>query len=314
MNNFPVRLRALMDAQGLTQQALAQRARTSQASIFRYLSAGVRPQPKAMADLALALGVHPEWLNTGKGEKFLPPGVGLANVGRPLLSRSQDPASEPPPEITATMNAQHESPFQGHTESELWEFITETSSAAKKEKPLNKRIFLGNIQSATEELRRRISNPALGLAFAFLFIGSATTSARLNETPEECTARYGQPIHSNAAAGFKLYHKAGFEIGVLFINGRAATIAFNKAAKNAIGTPEAMTAAEVETLLETNGAGNAWHPLNASPLDPSWIRADSLATAVHRLNENRLTITTAAAAQKAAEDALEKDKSNLKGF
>jgi len=65
MNNFPSRLRELMHDQKLTQQALAEKASTSQTSVMRWLSGAARPHPRALAELAVALGVRPAWLAEG---------------------------------------------------------------------------------------------------------------------------------------------------------------------------------------------------------------------------------------------------------
>jgi transcriptional regulator with XRE-family HTH domain len=71
-NNFPIRLRELMEDQQLTQQALAEKANTSQTSVMRWLAGSSRPHPRALADLAVALGVRPAWLEDGTEPRDLP--------------------------------------------------------------------------------------------------------------------------------------------------------------------------------------------------------------------------------------------------
>lgn len=156
MNNFSARLKSLMESQGLTQQALAERAKTSQASIYRYLSKGVIPQPKMLYDLAAALGVNPGWLETGKGDKHAPPDLRQTRPGLALLGQSTRLQAEIPPEVQAVLQDSHASPFASHSEEEIWLYIAETASAAPGEKPLNQRLYISNISEATNELRRRL--------------------------------------------------------------------------------------------------------------------------------------------------------------
>jgi transcriptional regulator with XRE-family HTH domain len=159
MNNFPTRLDSLMKSLGLTQAALAHKAQTSQASIYRYLKQNVKPQPKALLDLAHALGVSPHWLETGQGDKHLPPGKSETRPGQftPIGHLTDFSKAPPiPPDIEQLLNDAHASPFATHSDSEIWEYIAETATNAPNEKALNQRFYISNIQSATQELQRRI--------------------------------------------------------------------------------------------------------------------------------------------------------------
>jgi transcriptional regulator with XRE-family HTH domain len=153
MNNFSARLKSLMESQGLTQQELAQRARTSQASIYRYRSKGVLPQPKALLDLAAALNVSPTWLETGKGDKYSTADATKIRPGSPALRQL---TADIPPDLGVILADSHHSPFSGHSEREIWDYIATTATAAPTEKPLNQRLYLGNLLAAVQELQRRL--------------------------------------------------------------------------------------------------------------------------------------------------------------
>lgn len=163
MNNFSARLKSLMESMGLTQQRLAQLARTSQASIYRYLSGKASPQPRALEELAAALHVSPVWLLTGKGSKHAATDSAAAvilhrqAVTHPPGTAAAALAGQIPDDISRAMEDAHASPFALHSEEEIWDYITTTAASASQEKPLNKRLYLGNMLSAISELQRRLT-------------------------------------------------------------------------------------------------------------------------------------------------------------
>jgi len=68
MSSIAERLRQAREDADLTQPALAMRAGVSQGTIGN-IEAGIRKRPRDLVSIALALGVSPEWLETGKGTK-----------------------------------------------------------------------------------------------------------------------------------------------------------------------------------------------------------------------------------------------------
>lgn len=86
MNTLAERLLAARNEAGLTQTALAQKARVSQGTIGN-IESGVRQQPRELLKIASALDVRPEWLLDGKMPKRSNVAPGPELHGRvPLIS------------------------------------------------------------------------------------------------------------------------------------------------------------------------------------------------------------------------------------
>lgn len=66
VNTIAERLKLAREAAGLTQPELANKAGVSQGTIGN-IEAGLRKRPRDLLSIAAALGVAPEWLETGKG-------------------------------------------------------------------------------------------------------------------------------------------------------------------------------------------------------------------------------------------------------
>lgn len=96
MNTLRQRLKAARDEAGLTQPELAARAGVAQSTIGN-IEAGTRKRPRELLSIAAALGVNPEWLETGDGP--MKSGVDIvapASVRIPLLANgaSMGPGSD----------------------------------------------------------------------------------------------------------------------------------------------------------------------------------------------------------------------------
>ena len=83
--------------------------------------------------------------------------------------------------------------------------------------------------------------------------------ARIGETPDECTKRYGEP-HVDLLESNKIliYRKAGLDIIATFRQGRVGHIRFIKSGKFGDGYREPMSTQERWLLLEANSAGREW--------------------------------------------------------
>lgn len=68
VNTLADRLRQAREAIQLTQPELARRAGVSTGTIGN-LESGARKSPRELLAIAAALGVHPEWLKTGRGPR-----------------------------------------------------------------------------------------------------------------------------------------------------------------------------------------------------------------------------------------------------
>lgn len=69
MENLASRLTWARNHKGMSQQTLAKKANVSQGSIG-HLESGLRKTSRSITSIAVALGVDPVWLATGKGEAF----------------------------------------------------------------------------------------------------------------------------------------------------------------------------------------------------------------------------------------------------
>lgn len=100
----------------------------------------------------------------------------------------------------------------------------------------------------------RFPLPLLAAAFCYC-CGAEFASARLGESREECTARYGQPVAEVpallATATGTSYQKGDIRIRIEFVENKATFISFSKRGLR----PE-----ERQTLLELNAGPLVWNP------------------------------------------------------
>lgn len=88
--------------------------------------------------------------------------------------------------------------------------------------------------------------------------------ARLGETPEQCEERYGAPIPNKELptviprASVLCYHARGFKILIVFTNGKAGQIFYQKLMENPYEEAKALSEAEINWLLEANAGGKTW--------------------------------------------------------
>lgn len=139
-------------------------------------------------------------------------------------------------------------------------------------------------------------------------------AARLGETPVECAARYGPAVWADPGKRVAIFHKAGFEIGAMFHEGKCEALQFCKLEKNAIDVALPMSDAEIETILTSNAQGHTWKKKTVISINRIWARSDSDAQADYITTQNKLFVATRAASERANADAAAKDKANLKDF
>jgi hypothetical protein len=154
-------------------------------------------------------------------------------------------------------------------------------------------------------------NVSLWLLPVLLCLTLIPAQARLGETLEQCTARYGDVVSTNAdAIGEKgvVYQKNGYIIAVVIFNGRAARETFGKINGNALSDNE------MKTLLDSeSSSGNLWLDHDNNDAHQTWVREDN-AVALYDKTVNALLlethdyVTAQAAKQKAGET------NNLNGF
>ena len=111
------------------------------------------------------------------------------------------------------------------------------------------------------------------------------SNARLEETEQQCQARYGKPGTASTTPGADktlLYSKDGVSILAQFIKGRCVQISYRK--------PVQMSQTERDTFFKANG-GSIWS--NYSGGQPSdFIRADGKAKASYNLDSVTFTLNS----------------------
>jgi hypothetical protein len=158
-----------------------------------------------------------------------------------------------------------------------------------------------------------------GRAITLLLLGSlfsltnSIATARLNESLEQVTARYGaRVLESKPANGLVsdsgIYRKSAFNILIEFMNGRVCSLTFTKTDTTPI------TEAEIDILLKANAENSAWKRRDFSKIDSEWWREDKGAYAQYKMVTRSLRITTTA--YQTALDKFEKQQQQkfLEGF
>ena len=109
-----------------------------------------------------------------------------------------------------------------------------------------------------------------------------------------------------------LYRKSGLEIKVLYFNGTAGEVRFEKSEKDALGFAEEFSQTEIESLMEANGGGKEWQDGGpSSGGGKMWALIDQSAYAIYSKPENSLQFTTAEFYKKLAANIKIEEKKNL---
>jgi hypothetical protein len=137
---------------------------------------------------------------------------------------------------------------------------------------------------------------------------SATLFARIGETEQECTARYGEPFEK-LPNNSVLYRKSDLGLLINFFNGKADSIAYRKIAKG-----QQLSENEVEILLNNNSGGVPWKKHAVISMNREWLTENGELVATYVTHERLLMVATKdyLARRKAKIEA--KEVQNLKGF
>jgi hypothetical protein len=151
------------------------------------------------------------------------------------------------------------------------------------------------------------------LLAALLISGAAGAVARVGETLDEISNRYGKELTSSASpiAGvtLKSYQYKGLLVVVGFLNGRSIQELYAKA------NDEKLSENEISILMEANSQGKAWELDQGAVVGKRWTLQDGSVIAEWvPFPDSRLTITTREAAEYAAREKAKKEAANLKGF
>ena len=145
-------------------------------------------------------------------------------------------------------------------------------------------------------------------ALAAVTITTSTLLARIGETEQECTARYGEPFEK-LPNNSVLYRKSDLGLVITFFNGKADSIAYRKIVKG-----QQLSENEVEILLNSNSGGVPWKKHAGAPVNREWLTENGELVATYVTHERLLMVVTKdyLARRKAKIEA--KEVQNLEGF
>lgn len=147
---------------------------------------------------------------------------------------------------------------------------------------------------------------------AALILAAVSATARIGETPDECRARYGEPVDNKP--GSAIYVKNGIIICAEFHAGKTDLILYVKEKTDILGASEAFSDVEISTLLKSNGGGEKWERQAAETMHPEWATETGSIRARLDTLKNQLMVATSACLDRKAKEAAEAEKSNLGGF
>jgi hypothetical protein len=125
-----------------------------------------------------------------------------------------------------------------------------------------------------------------------LFILAVLTGgapARLDETYEQCVARYGKPVHTEDSTGFHAFRALPFSVIVHFTEGRVDYISYRKFSDptNPDSDAAALSDTEIQGILDLYGAWKKSE--SADPQTIKWQNSNG-ATATYHTEKRKLTL------------------------
>jgi len=142
---------------------------------------------------------------------------------------------------------------------------------------------------------------------------ATTTQARIGETKEEFTVRYGAPFLTKEG-GYFYYQKEGFLLTAHFYQNKCDFIAFCKTGNGPDGTSP-MSDTEIETLLKASGNNQPWQLVNTHQNKKMWQTENKELNAIYyAVGANSLVISTADWAKRETDSTNNKEQEKLKEF
>lgn len=152
----------------------------------------------------------------------------------------------------------------------------------------------------------------LALCLFTAFGGAA--QARLGETANECTRRYGEPVEVNHEKMTLRFHKAGLAVLAVFRDGLCVMIGYAKLERDALDQPVEMSEVEREALRTANAGDSTWKRKTVISIDEHWETEDGKRLCLWQPLKRSLVFTTVAEAERLARETAEKEKQKLDGF
>ena len=152
----------------------------------------------------------------------------------------------------------------------------------------------------------RFSHLSRSSTLLLLLLGVANIcQARIGDTLEEASERYGKPVHKASADEFAMFKEASYYITAHFHDGKTDAITYVKAGSES-STKRAFSDDEIEMFLKINGSGQTWERSKAKAGLQEWRTEGRKFQAVY--SESKFLVITTAGYAKRLEEATRKKK------
>jgi hypothetical protein len=137
----------------------------------------------------------------------------------------------------------------------------------------------------------------------FLWGVANLCQARIGDTLQEATKRYGRVLKRESADAFAMFKEPPYYITAHFHDGKTDAIAYVKTGSGAEG---AFSDREIEMLLQLNGNGQPWERSKAKRGMYQWKTEDRRLEAAY--SESKFLVVTTAGYLKRLHEAAQKKK------
>ena len=151
-------------------------------------------------------------------------------------------------------------------------------------------------------------------ATAVTFLAAASATARIGETFEECTARYGRHVRISNDGQVHVFESGRFRLFVEFHDGKADEIVYKRIPpdKDYVGAPLQLSTGEIHALLEKNFGDAPWQTSHPDLYTIDYAGPGGAWSASYSTLSGRLTVLTDTAARRLAADKEQADDNDGK--
>lgn len=151
-------------------------------------------------------------------------------------------------------------------------------------------------------------------AAAASLLAAGPAEARIGETFEECTARYGRHVRISNDGLVHVFESGRFRIFVEFNGGKADEVIYKKIPpdKDYVGAPLQLSTNEIHTLLKNNFGGTPWETTHPDLYTIDYHCPEKDWTATYSTLTGHLILLTKAAAERLAAEKKKADDNNGK--
>ena len=152
------------------------------------------------------------------------------------------------------------------------------------------------------------------IVFLIPVIVCGTASARIGETKKECEKRYGKAVRELSDTAV-MFLKNGFYVTVIFRDGKAGAVKYQRTAAAVVVLGEKLTDDEINTFLEVNASGKKWlDKIRLSEMEMDiWYTEDESLRAVY-MKDHRLVVITKECIDTLNDGIKREIKEMLEGF